>query len=172
MWIGTAITNRLDPLISSIRRQCAMPPHLHSLQPPPKGGCLLTMDSVWLSWLHHGIVSTGIFSCLHLTLVWLMRPVFTSLLDDTYPFMWKSSTISSCMPAAGAPRTSYAIRLVQGTCMTRASIESSIRRSNVCTVLNPSTNKWSTRTRSHGREYRWNRFDVAHRLPCNGSQIR
>ena len=108
----------------------------------PKGGCLLTMDSVWLSWLHYMvIVSTGIFSCLHLTLVWLMRPVFYLLARRHMSFHVGNvfNNLKLHAVAAGAPRTSYAIRLVRKgrVRVTRASIESSIRRSNVCTVFEP-----------------------------------
>ena len=108
----------------------------------PNGGALRTLDG-WelLSYLHYVvIVACGIFSWAHVWLVWLSTPIFywcahahphaagvANVFDNT-----RLHAVT-----AGAPRTSYVLRLVhkEHVHLTRASVASGVARSSACAAF-------------------------------------
>ena len=113
----------------------------------PDGGALRTLPSSWLSFVAHAtIVGGGIFGTLHTLFLrifgaWLARRAATHPNDVGHGNVFGNMSLHSV--TAGAPRTSYVVRLARRGCVKvdDASLEVGIARSDNCIVF--------TRLRKH-----------------------
>ena len=109
-----------------------------------EGGHLETFNFVYLSYIHYLIIAYfGIFTLIHSFILTLSLPIFYVFSEKKVNTALVGNVFDNTRlhkVSAGKPRTSYVLRLVRNSYITRKSVIDGVSRSTACHAFRPLLN--------------------------------